>query len=126
MKWGLALVVFALQAAGLAWGSPLEPWHPEAPAHLRSALPADAARDAERLALAGEGYTVLHTAHYSIVHHVDSKTAAYRASILEDLYAAFTSYFNKSGSLRHKPSTKLAVLYTPTRQVFVELSLIHI
>ncbi|MFK7895384.1 MAG: DUF1570 domain-containing protein [Myxococcota bacterium] len=123
---GLVLIVLSLtQAATAGHAQPAEPWHPEAPAHLRAAFPADPVRDAERLGSVGEGYAVFHTAHYSVVHHVDSKTAAYRAAILEDLYAAFTSYFEGEAPgagafLEMRPKAKLAVLYTPTREVFVD------
>jgi hypothetical protein len=95
------------------------PWHPVPPDAYRPAFPIDAEAERGRLAVLGEDYLVHHTDHWSFAHHRDSMSPYYRAAILEDLYAAFTLFFDTLGVPLERPVARLAVVFTPTRERFV-------
>ncbi len=115
---GLSSLLF-VAAAALA--TPPLPWRPTAPEVFRAPLPPDPVEEAKRLERLGADFRIERTAHFSLAVHRESRTATYRGKILEDLHAAFTRYFTDLGFELEPGPRAHAMIFTPTREQFVEL-----
>ncbi|MEM9176019.1 MAG: DUF1570 domain-containing protein [Myxococcota bacterium] len=115
-------VLWALVMASLhAFAVPPLPWRPEAPEAFRAPLAVDEAGEAERLAVAGPDFRIERTDHFSLVVHVESRTASYRGKILEDLHAAWTRFFTDLGFTLEAAERKHAMIFAPTRERLVAI-----